>query len=221
MKAVEKSKAILLRQNGYSIKEIARQLHVSPSSVSLWVRDVVLSPEQMASIQQRPFSSAAIEKRRLSRLTSEHEKRKRIILSAQSEVTSISHRELWLMGVMLYWAEGGKTQRLVRFSNGDPNMITIMMQFFRVVCRVPDSKFRGHIHIHPHLDYREAEGYWSDIACIPVTQFFKTYRKPNKSSSNKKNTLPHGVFDIYVMDSRLFLQISGWAQGIFRTSQST
>lgn len=119
------------------------------------------------------------------------------------------------MGVMLYWAEGGKTQRMVRFSNGDPEMIKIMMTFFRRICKVPESKFRGYIHIHPHLDFRAAENYWSSISEISLDQFFKTYRIPNKSSQNKKNSLPNGVFDIYVLDTNLFLKITGWAKGIF------
>jgi len=119
------------------------------------------------------------------------------------------------MGVMLYWAEGGKTQRLVRFSNGDPEMIKIMMTFFRQVCNVPEHKFRGYIHIHPHLDHKNAEKYWSTITEIPLKQFFKTYRRPNKSSQNKKDSLPYGVLDVYVLDASLFLKITGWAKGIF------
>lgn len=116
---------------------------------------------------------------------------------------------------MLYWAEGGKTQRMVRFSNGDPEMIKIMMAYFRNICDVDESKFRGYIHIHPHLDFRNAEKYWSNVTDIPLGQFFKTYRKQNRSSLNKRNTLPNGVLDIYVLDTELFLKITGWARGIF------
>ncbi len=116
---------------------------------------------------------------------------------------------------MLYWAEGGKTQRLVRFSNADPEMIKIMMTFFRKICLVPEVKFRGYIHIHPHLKHEEAEKYWSAVSKIPLEQFFKTYRKPNKSSQNKKDSLIYGTFDIYVLDTELFLKITGWAKGIF------
>jgi hypothetical protein len=90
-----------------------------------------------------------------------------------------------------------------------------MMAFFRRVCNVPESKFRGYIHIHPHLDHIKAEEYWSSVSRIPITQFYKTYRKPNKSSQGKRNSLPFGVFDIYIMDINLFLNITGWARGIF------
>src|SRR5690606_3441724 len=130
----------------------------------------------------------------------EAQKRQAIINKSEKSVPKINTKTLWLIGTMLYWAEGGKTQRMVRFSNGDPEMIKIMMGYFRQVCEVPESKFRGYIHIHPHLDYGKAEKYWSETSGIPLNQFFKTYRKSNKASQNKKDSLPNGVFDIYVMD---------------------
>lgn len=219
MKYLEKQKALELRRHGHSINHIASTLGVSKSTASLWVRNIKLTQRQLTALRQKPFTNTAVEKRRKARLSMEQAKRDAIVQKARLEIDSLDLRDLWLMGVMLYWAEGGKTQRMVRFSNGDPQMICIMMQFFRLVCKVPESKFRGHIHIHPHLDYRKAELYWSKTAGIPLAQFFKTYTKQNKSSTNKKNTLPHGVMDIYVMNSALFLKISGWSQGIF--SQAT
>jgi len=107
---------------------------------------------------------------------------------------------------------------MVCFSNGDPRMIKIMMLFFRKICLVPEEKFRGYIHIHSHLDHENAEQYWSEIADIPVTQFFKTYRRTT-SGHTGKNSLPYGVMDIYVLDSGLFLKISGWAAGIFEKTK--
>ena len=218
MKQHEKSEAIALRKKGFSIKDIARQLNVSKGSVSIWVRETHLTIEQANTLAMKPFTAEAVEKRRATRLANEAAKRTAVILGAKNEIQEISDRELWLMGVMLYWAEGGKTQRLVRFSNGDPRMIEIMMRFFRIICAVPETKFRGYIHIHPHLDYRKAESYWSEISGIPLEQFFKTYRKPNASSQNKKDSLPNGVMDIYVLNTELFFKIVGWSQAIFEVT---
>lgn len=215
MKDVEKTKALKLRSQGHSIREISSTLGVAKSSVSVWVRDIVLTNEQVQSLKGKGYTNVAIEKRRASRLTSEEQKRRIIIDSAKKDIVSTSLYELKLMGTMLYWAEGGKTQRTVRFSNGDPKMIQIMMKFFRLVCMVPEHKLRGYIHIHPHLDHIKSEEYWSDITGIPVNQFFKTYRKINISSKNKRKTLPYGVLDIYILDTKLFFTITGWADEIF------
>lgn len=218
MKLKEMHKAKELRNQGMSLKAISEYLHVSKSSVSRWVHDISLSKDAIAQLKKSPYSTQAIEKRREVRLKNEALKRSLAINNARQSIRSITSTQLHLIGTMLYWAEGGKTQRLVRFSNGDPRMITIMMKYFREICKVPENKFRGYIHIHPHLDVEEAEQYWSSLTQIPRSQFFKTYRKPNSSSQNKKNTLPFGVFDIYVLDTALFYKINGWAIGIFDKS---
>ena len=215
MKNIEKEKAIKLRYEGYSLNEIRSVLGVAKSSVSIWVRNIELTEQQKQRLREKGFYREAVEKRRISRLAGEKAKRDLVINAAQKSIKKISKRELWLIGVMLYWAEGGKTRRAVRFSNSDPRMIKIMMVFFRRICVVPETKFRGHIHIHPHLDYIGAENYWSLISGIPRDQLYKTYRIPSKSSQGKKDSLPYGTFDVYVLSTELFYKMNGWAKGIF------
>ena len=95
-----------------------------------------------------------------------------------------------------------------------------MMIFFRRVCKIPESKFRGYIHLHPHLSQERAENYWSKVAGIPLSQFFKTYNKPNKSSQNKKDSLPFGTFDIYICDTELFLKLKGWREKVYELANN-
>lgn len=217
MKEVEKKLAIKLRRHGWSMGEIARRVGVSKSSVSLWVGNIQLTPAQKKQLSLNGWTKESIEKRRASRLKNENTKRQIIIDVAQKEVSHISDKELWLIGVMLYWAEGGKTKRgLVRFSNSDPEMISLMMTFFRKICHIPKEKFRGYIHIHPHLDHKKAEKYWSNVTRIPLTQFYKTYRKMNVASRHKRDNLPLGTMDIYICNTELFLRIVGWVQGVFK-----
>jgi hypothetical protein len=168
MKKLEREKALELRLLGYSILEISRQLNVAKSSASTWVRDVPLTPQQLENLKKNSHTAEAVEKRRQSRLLNESSKRELVIKDAKRSIPRVDNSSLLLIGAMLYWAEGGKSQRMVRFSNGDPEMIKIMMQFFRKICRVPERKFRGYIHIHPHLNYRQAEEYWSKISGIPL-----------------------------------------------------
>jgi len=218
MKEKERGLAITLRKEGLSMGEIAQRLGVSKGSISLWVGKIQLTSAQKKTLSSKSHDKEVVENRRASRLKNEKAKRQIIIDAAQKEIKSLSEKELWLIGVMLYWAEGGKTDRgLVRFSNSDPEMIKIMMVFFRRICKVPESKFRGYIHIHPHLDYKKAERYWSFITSISRKQFFKTYRKMNIASKHKRDNLPLGTFDIYICSTELFLKIFGWTQGIFKS----
>jgi predicted transcriptional regulator len=214
MKALEKKQAIILREKGNSIKDISKELGVAKSSVSLWVRNIELTEAQKYHLKQKGLLKEEVEKRRRTRLTNEKFKRDQIINAAEATVPKITDKQLWLMGMMLYWGEGGKTRRTVRFSNSDPDLIKMMMIFFREICEVPEVKFRGHIHIHHHLDHKAGEKYWSQISGIPASRIYKTYRKLNKSSLGKKDSLPNGTFDIYVLDTFLFYKIVGWARGI-------
>lgn len=213
-----RSAAIILRRRGYSIKSIAAQLHAAQSSVSIWVRSVGLTETQKRVLKNKMHSPESIEKRRQSRLKNELVKRNKVIDAARSEVNAISKRELWLIGTSLYWAEGSKRNSNVQFSNGDPNMILLMIRFFTEVCGVDKSKLKACIHIHEHLDVTAAERYWQTITGIPEERFYKTYNKPNRSSKGTRNSLPYGVCDIYVLNVHLLLRIKGWIKGIYDTT---
>ena len=215
MKYNEKQEAIILRKKGQSIKEIAKNLGVSKSSVSDWVRKVVLTKKQKEVLALRGYSFVVVERRRTTRLSNELVKREAIISLAEKDINMISNNELKIIGTMLYWAEGRKRgQRTVSFSNSDPSMIKIIMRFFREICLVPDNKFRGHIHIHSHLNVNSALKYWSTTTRIPFKQFYKTYCVPSISSKGKMDSLPNGTLDIEVCNTELFLKIMGWIRGI-------
>ncbi len=210
MKTIEKKKAILLRKQGTSIQNIAKKLCVAKSSVSVWVRDVQLTQKQRDVLSVSGFSKDSIEKRRLKRLSNEQAKRDSIMLLAGKDITKISKHELRLIGLCLYWGEGGKTNHgVARISNSDPAVIEVMMRFFREICLVDEKKFRGHIHTYSHLNAKVAEKYWSEVSGIPQTQFYKSYIKKSISSLGKKDKLPFGTFDIYVCNTKLFLEILG------------
>ncbi|MCR4275315.1 MAG: hypothetical protein NUV83_00970 [Candidatus Wolfebacteria bacterium] len=214
MKQAEKQKARELRAYGYSLNEIAKNLNVSKSSASLWVRNIALTKDQEKTLSKRAVKLSVVEKRRATRLARETATRENLIDQAQKQVKKITRSELWLIGSVLYWAGCGKTQKgLVRFSNSDPNIVRLMMAFFRDVCEVPEQKFRGHIYIYPHLDHRGTEKYWSEISGIPLKQFFKLSVK--RATKSKKEGLPYGTFEIYICNVGLSLKIRGWAKGIF------
>lgn len=215
MKFFERQRARQLREKGHSLNEIIEELKIAKSSVSLWVRDIELSEVQKNRLMTKGHSLELIERRRATRLKNELYKREVVIHTARDQVTKLNKRERWLVGIMLYWAEGGKTKGIARFSNSDPNMIATMMKFFREICLVPEEKFRGHIHIHPHLNHKQAEDYWSKVSGIKKKNFYKTYRKPPSSSRGKHDNLPYGTFDINICDTALLLKLTGWAKGVF------
>lgn len=213
MKRQERDRARELRARGMSMNEIVSQLGVSKASVSLWVRDIVLTEKQRARLTKRGFSISAIEKRRVNRIANTQKRHRTVIDGAKEAIPSLSKHELLLVGAALYWGEGGKTNTgMARISNCDPQVIKIMMRFFSEICEVPPEKFRGHIHTFSHLSAQKAEKYWSEVSGIPLKQFYKTYSKPSIASKNKKDSTPFGTFAIYACDTTVFLTIKGWIE---------
>lgn len=215
MKIVEKEKARELRRAGYSINQIVKEAGLSKASVSVWVRDIELTSKQRKGLSERGRSVDSVEKRRVSRLSNEYSKRRRVIDEAKKDYTNISPNELKLIGVILYLGEGSKTKKgVVAVANSDPAIIKIVARFLREICKVPEDKFRGQIHTFAHANIEETEKYWSNITGIPVNQFYKTYVKPSAASLQKRKTLPFGTFDISVNDTKLLLKILGWIERI-------
>jgi len=215
MKSEIRQNSIELRKKGFSIKEISQVLSVSKSSVSTWVRDVVLTDRQKVSLMNKNNSIEIIEKRRRTRLKNEADKKRVLINAASTEIRSIDQNMLKMIGIALYWGEGGKTMKgMARISNSDPELVRISMRFFREVCEVKEDRFRAHIHIHSIKMVKEAQKYWSIVTGIPESQFYKTYVIKRKKLKNIRDTLKFGTIDVGVCDTKLLLKILGWIEGI-------
>lgn len=210
MKTIERQKARRLRQKGVAIGVIADRLGVAKSSVSTWVRDVVLPTAVLQKLKQNSHTRSAIEKRRSARLAQTAARRAVVRSEAIAEVPDLSQDPLWYVGVSLYWGEGGKTQQIVRISNSDPVVIQTMMRFFRTLCSVSEKDFRGQVHVFAHTNKTAAEQYWSQVSEISRNQFYKTYAKKSSASKNKRNTLPYGTFQVSINNTNLFIRVLAW-----------
>lgn len=215
MKMPEREKARTLRKCGKSINQIVQETGFSKASISVWVRDIVLTPEQQKRISLRGRSIESIEKRRTSRLLNEQRKRQMVIDQAKLDIRHISRDDLKIIGAILYLGEGSKTKRgSAKLSNSDPAVIMIIMEFFRKVCLVPEEKFRIHIHTFSNANVEKTEAYWSKITGVPRDQFVKTYVKQGSASLGKRKTIPFGTCEVSVHDTKLFLNIMGWIEKI-------
>ena len=217
MLAKERVRARELRKYGLSIREISVKIKCAKSSVSGWVRDIPLTDKQIEKLklnQDRGRAKAA----------NHPNSPKQVWARIRNSITEATVKEiprryspylLKILGSALYWAEGYKAVvNMVSFSNSDPGMIALMMKFFREICKVAETKFRGALHIHPHLDKEKAEKFWSKTSGITLKQFHKTQFGVSKASKHKRDTLPLGTFSIVICDARLQSKIKGWIKGI-------
>lgn len=213
-----KLKARSLRKNGLSIGEIQKRLRVSRSSASIWVRDIRLTRKQLEKLYLNKKTGAlrgsiiaAMNKiRKREKLT------KKLIQEGKKEVGRLSKRDKFITGVVMYFAEGSKGDDSVSFSNSDPRAIKFMVNWFRVICKVPEKKFRCSLYIHDNLNEEKAKKYWSRLIKIPLSQFRKSYIVKNNPRRLRKVKHKYGVFRLTISNVNLHRKIMGWIEGLFK-----
>lgn len=178
--------------------------------MSLWLRDIRLTPKQEEKlyVESRQKNAYRLAKHNQQKRI---ERTERTLAEAKKETPLLMNNPLFLAGLMLYWAEGDKSEdrEVVKFSNSDPAMITLMMQWFRNICNIPENKFRIAIHIHALHCRKNIERYWSQITKINLGQFHKTQVKPT-SLRQRRNKLYDGTCSIRIGNKDLFRKIKGW-----------
>jgi len=215
----DKHSAISLRKQGKSYNEISKILGTPKSTLSLWLKNVSMSPKVRKkfwdAVKERQSKSIT----EFNKKQGEYARKKaqKIQQDAAEMVNALSKKDLLLVGSALYWAEGfKKTRWILAFTNSDPLMIKLIMKFFREVCEVTEEKIRGNVQIHPNVTPKQAISYWSKITKIPQCQFLKCYTRLSPSSKQKRpyNTLPYGTLRISIYDSKITNTVKGWIQGI-------
>lgn len=217
-----KIKAVELRRSGKTYSEIMSLVPVAKSTLSDWFREVHLSKPQKQKITQKRIEGAL--RGALAR------KNKRILFSnatqeaAQKEVGRLSKRELWLVGAVLYWAEGTKEKEYhpgngIKFTNSDPLMIRLFLKWLQDICYVSLQDLTIEIYLHDSNKHRisEVQEYWKSITGIRNPTAYRLYFKRNKINTKRKNTGQsyYGILCVRVKrSSTLLRKITGWTRGI-------
>lgn len=222
---IKKEKAIKLRKQGHTYSEILKEINVAKSTLSEWFRDVGLSiPEQQKLTEKKLAAArrggASKKLQRINKVREIHEK-------ALLDINSLSKRELWLIGIVLYWAEGTKEKEYrpgsgIQFGNSDPRMIKVFLRWLTdsVGVKKNDVLFDIYIHENSKNNLEKVRNFWSKTTGFSLVNFDKVYFKKNKIKTNRKNieTLYFGLLRVKVKSSSgLVRQISGWTEAIVKS----
>jgi len=217
-------KAVTLRLEGKSYREVAKELKISKSLLSRWFRGLELPLSAQAILEEKGRASreylVELNRRRSELVQAENS---RIRSEALKEIDSLSRYELLLIGAALYWGEGYKSERsnkgCVQISNSDPYLIALFLRFLREIIRVEDERLKVSIRIHQNISAQSAIEFWSRITNIPQKRFRIT-RQISRASKKKRpaNSLPHGTLDLRVNRRQEFFRIKGWIDGLKKQS---
>lgn len=219
-----KIKAVALRKKGLSYSEILRQVPVAKSTLAVWLHSVGLSKKQKQRLTDKKIASALRGGARKKEIRIQ--KTQVIFQEAAKDIKSISQKELFLIGVVLYWTEGSKEKEQhpgsgVQFCNSDPYMIKLFLKWLYDICKISKKRIDFDIYIHENSknNLESVIDYWSKHTGFTKEIFKHIYFKKNKIKTNRKNigNSYYGVVKIKVKSSSdLLRKIAGWIQAINR-----
>lgn len=221
-KLKEKDHAISLRRAGMSLRDIVKIVPVAKSTLSIWLREVHLSKPQKQRLTQK--KRAAQLRGALRRKTDRITATDLIYEETGRDIGELSKRELWLMGIMLYWAEGAKQKEHnvssgIRFTNSDAVMIRLFVRWLDEICGIPFDLLRFDVYIHETAMKTKQEifHYWSQKIDIPISSFQGLYFKKGNIKTKRKN-IGEGYFGLVSLkvyrSTILNRRITGWVKGI-------
>lgn len=211
-----KNLAMSLRRGGYSYSEIQKFVSVPKATLSYWFKDIKLSEAQLVRLQKK--RDEAIQQGAEVRSKRVNEAIEKIERTSAKDIKDISKRELWLMGVMLYWRErvsDRDVKKGVKFTSSDPYLIRIFLKWLMEVGQLGEADVLCDIFIDD--DKKKAVTYWSNVTGFPQAIFTRIYVQKARKKRKKRNIkkAEFGLLRIRVKaSSMLARQLSGWIKSI-------
>lgn len=213
-KVLLKEKAVNLRMEGYSVKEISDKLNVSKSTSSVWVRDLILNEKAKQRLIDRQLIGYYKAAQHWKNKNVEEEKEYNLIANDILRKINLDIYQCKLLCALLYWCEGSKNSTGLGFTNSDPELIKTFITLFRKAFTVDETKFRALVHLHGYHNENEQKKFWSSITNIPESRFQKSYRKANSGKRIKKDY--PGCISIRYYDSKVFKQLKALYRSFFK-----
>jgi AcrR family transcriptional regulator len=178
--------AATLRGQGVGRADIARRLGVALSTVCRWFREDSV-PFPVA------YRGGTVARQRAVAERWAAEQREQD--AHRDAVGPLSPRELFLVGVALYWAEGAKSKpwrrsHMLMFCNSDVSVIEAFLAWLDLL-QVERSRLRCRVLIHESADVEAAVLFWRDVTG-PLAVFTATGIK-----KHHPKTVRHNIGDQY------------------------
>lgn len=211
MKTTIHLQAMELRASGVSVIQIAKQLGVAKSSVSIWTRNVPLSEDAKITLRNnsKRAASAMCQRRNV--------KCREVRQQARNDGLALDLTDpLITTGLALYWGEGNKKSGFTALTNGDPDLIATFLRFLREKMDVSDDKIIVRITTHSQEQLLENEPFWLKHLNLPV----KNLRRGTIVAPGKKKTgkCLYGMCRVEIYDVRLIEKILGGIDAMRRSN---
>src|SRR5262249_6327456 len=154
------AQALKLREEGWSVNDIALELGVARSTAWQWVRHLPLDRDSERAKLKRAHAKLMSDDRWEKHRYERDERRAGMRAVGADDVGALTSREVLLLGAVAYWCEGAKEKpwkifgQLV-FSNSDPRLIRLYLAFLNTIGVAP-ARIEFRLYIHESADADEA-----------------------------------------------------------------
>src|SRR3989344_2163884 len=209
----DKEKAVRLRRQGCSYKQINRELGIATSTLAGWFKNEPWSQEikNQLSLKVSLANPRVLELMALATKERWKIKHEEYRSAALKEFKKFRGDPLFLAGIMLYWGEGEKQQKYsqVKFGNSEPEMIRIFYLFLTKILNVSPDKISASLLLYPDLIDSVQKNFWSKATGVPLEKFWKsTYIKGRHPSRR----LSYGVCTLYINSRALKERLLKWIE---------
>lgn len=223
VKTLEHNKAIELRSQGVSIKDIAKILCVSKGSVSTWVRGIELTDEQKEYLHKKAtcgnnslvkFNSNNTLREDNCRKQANNARINRIEKAREEADNEWKIRKQdpdFMFGLALYIGEGSKEEFSIKIINYDPKVIVASIRFF-LKLGIPKEDIKVNIALHEGRSELEAKKFWMSLLEVSDIQFRKTWWVPVKPNRKKNCNHVYGGCQISVNNTHLKRKLMRWIE---------
>lgn len=194
MSGNRKEQARKLRLDGKSVKQIARMIGASSSSVSLWVRDIELTTDQMEKLGFRSPASLS----RVSCANAKMAEAKRREWQSQGAGMYDRGERDYAFGCALFMGEGSKARNAVKICNTDPTLLRFFVDFIRKHWGVKDDGFciRINCYLNNGLSLDQIQAYWLKVLGLPESCVRKATIKSKYYDGHGSHKYPYGVCSV-------------------------
>ncbi len=217
------ARALALREEGWSVNDIALELAVARSTAWQWVRHLPLDRDSERAKRKREHAKLMTDAQCQRRRDERALLGATIKDQAASSVTCLSDEEILRLGAVIYWCEGTKvkpwrpgTERIV-FTNSDEGLILLFLRFLQVL-DVAADRIDFRVAIHETADAEAAVNWWAGIVGVSGERFLRTTLKRHVAKKVGRRNVSdgyHGCLVVTVRRSRdLYWTIEGLVTGI-------
>ena len=179
-------RAVFLRKKGHSIDEISKDLKISKSTASLWLKNIKICKAGLKRLEKtsnlgRKKGNDTNRQKRQNRWQKVADR----VATFKENFSDYDIERCKILLAMLYWGEGAKTGSRLTFINSDQGMIKVYLFLLRKSFVVKEERLKATIHIHSYHNQNKIINYWQKITKINRNNFH-IFKKNNSGKIIRK-----------------------------------